>query len=409
MAAPEDVGNKPHPLRRLVYFLSSVTSVRDRYVLQHYSYAYVVCAMSFLGIYIAAEVLSRIKKFLAPHGIPLWRVLLEYYSVMIPVAYTYYLGPVLTLSAAMFALTLLNKNNELMPLKAAGMSLYRIVAPIFGLGFLFAVLTFLSQEFLIPSLKDQIREVYGYSHRTLSRKSQVLIDGNTEFNITRYWPAKKRGDQVIVTYYRFSPEKGKKVPERQYVADYLHWEPVTDREEGGKTASPPGRWVLKEGKEPVREYLYDARGDLIVPEGETKTYKTYIRLTLSTLSTRLLPEDFEAAGENIQYLSLRDLKRQWARRPSSNHILVRIHQHWSFPFTHVVLLLLGLPFVLNQENRSVFLGVLVSIGICVAYYIVNAMCTELGSKGVLQPVVAAWLPVLFFAGLGAVLFDNLRT
>ena len=43
------------------------------------------------------------------------------------------------------------------------------------------------------------------------------------------------------------------------------------------------------------------------------------------------------------------------------------------------------------------------------YYIMNAMCTELGSKGVLQPVVSAWLPVLFFAGIGAVMFDNLRT
>jgi len=81
----------------------------------------------------------------------------------------------------------------------------------------------------------------------------------------------------------------------------------------------------------------------------------------------------------------------------------------NFPLTHLVLLLIGLPFVLNQENRSVFLGVLVSVGICVAFYVVNAMCMELGEKGYLQPIVAAWLPVLFFGGVGVVLFDNLKT
>ena len=86
-----------------------------------------------------------------------------------------------------------------------------------------------------------------------------------------------------------------------------------------------------------------------------------------------------------------------------------MHQHWAYPLTHVVLLLLGLPFVLNHNNRNVFLGILVSCVICVAFYIVNAMCIELAGKGTLQPLVSAWLPVLVFTGLGAVLFDNLKT
>ena len=50
-----------------------------------------------------------------------------------------------------------------------------------------------------------------------------------------------------------------------------------------------------------------------------------------------------------------------------------------------------------------------SVAICVIYYIVNAMCMELGERGVLQPIVSALLPLLIFTGLGSVVFDNIRT
>jgi len=387
--------------KRIKGALYSVVRVIDWYVLRCYAHAYVVCALSFFGLYVGAEVFSRLKKFLAPHGIPLYLVFLRYYAVMIPVVYTYYLGPVLTLAAAMFCLTALNKNNEITPLKAAGVSLYRIVTPIFAAGFFFAVLTFCSQQFLIPSMRDAIREVYGYSHRTTSLRSLVLFDSaGTEFSVGRYWPAHKRAEDVIVTFRSYEENKSAPVPVKRYVADYMHWESAGD--------SDGGRWVLKRGsKDAVREYLYDEKGELIVPEGSQVPYRQYVRLVVPT---DLVPEDFEAAGQKMQYLSLADLKRQWKRsRGSNNFVLVRMHQHFTFPLTHVILLLIGLPFVLNSQNRSVFLGVIVSVAIAVAFYVVNAMCTELGAKGVLEPVVAAWLPILIFTGVGVVLFDNLQT
>ena len=157
----------------------------------------------------------------------------------------------------------------------------------------------------------------------------------------------------------------------------------------------------------MRSDFFDAQGRRTVPEGKNLPYDEFER---KVIETDLTPEDFEVAGENSRYLSVFELKRRWKRSKSTDNILlVRIHQHFTFPLTHIILLLIGLPFVLNQNNRSVVLGVLVSVAICVAYYIVNAMCTELGAKGALQPVVAAWLPVLFFTGLGVVLFDNLRS
>jgi lipopolysaccharide export LptBFGC system permease protein LptF len=411
VAVVENLSSLVRPLRRGWRFAASVISVRDRYVLRHYIYAYIVCAVSFLGLYMAVELLSRLSKFLASHGIPFWQVIIEYYSVMFPVVYTYYLGPALTLAAAMFSLTMLNKNNEIMPLKAAGVSLYRIVAPIFILGFFFAVLTFLSQEIFMPLLRDRIREVYGYSHSGTSLESLVVVDSKGyEFTVGRYWPMLKRGENIIVTKRAYSPSAGKMVNKERFTAPYMQWEIKRDfgdeNNDGGNAAK--GQWVLRPGDgEQVYEDTLDEEGNRTVREGETDSFVEYGR---KIIETDLTPEDFEIGSENSTYLSARELKRRWKRSQSSNNLLlVKIHQHFTFPLTHVVLLLIGLPFVLNQNNRSVALGVIVSLAICAAYYLVNAMCSTLGARGVLQPVVAAWLPVLFFTGLGVVLFDNLRT
>jgi lipopolysaccharide export LptBFGC system permease protein LptF len=323
---------------------------------------------------------------------------------MIPVAYTYYLGPLLTLSAAMFALTMLNKNNEIMPLKAAGVSLYRIATPIFCLAAFFSVLTFMSQELLIPGMRDWLREVYTYSHSSRSIREQNIPDGKgNSIQFGLYWPAQKRAEHVNITYSEYSPKLGRVVERRSWAGPSMYWEPARDGD-----GEDRGYWVLRsEGDVYVEECFFDEKGNQVKPEGQEAAYVKHLRWVVDT---DLTPEDFESAGENIQYLSLADLNRRLSRRQASaNQLLVKIHQHWAFPLTHIVLLLLGLPFVLNQNNRSVFLGVLVAVAICLAFFVVNAMCMELGTKGVVQPVVAAWLPVLFFSGLGVVLFDNLRT
>ncbi len=383
---------------RVWKLLTAFMPVRDRYVLENYLYAYLVCALSFTGLYVATDTLSRIGKFLDAPG-PLLVTLAQYYGVMLPVAYTYYLGPVLTLSSGMFALTLLNRNNELLPLKCSGMSLYRIVAPIFAMGLGFALLTFLLQELLIPAMKDEIRRVYAFAHKKTAKEALLIEDAaGTRFSLRCYWPVQKVGESARVVFRAAVPAGGGSGVVTEYVADFIVWEPAPELPRGGL-------WALKRGRESVREYRYDERGiPLRAPDG--KLWIEYERLALDT---DLLPEDFETEGGGSQYLSLGELSRQLERRRYASPLLAKMHQHWAYPLTHVVLLLLGLPFVLNQNNRNVFLGILVSCVICVAFYVVNAMCIELAGKGTLQPLVSAWLPVLLFGGLGAVLFDNLKT
>jgi lipopolysaccharide export LptBFGC system permease protein LptF len=47
------------------------------------------------------------------------------------------------------------------------------------------------------------------------------------------------------------------------------------------------------------------------------------------------------------------------------------------------------------------------MGLGTIYLIVTEVCANLGTRGQLEPMLAAWLPVLFFGALGITLFDGI--
>jgi lipopolysaccharide export LptBFGC system permease protein LptF len=75
-----------------------------------------------------------------------------------------------------------------------------------------------------------------------------------------------------------------------------------------------------------------------------------------------------------------------------------------------VLLFLGIPFVLNLRNRSGFLSLAMSFGICALFYLVSSICMNIANQSeVLDPILAAWLPIMLFGSVGITMFDHLPT
>ena len=66
------------------------------------------------------------------------------------------------------------------------------------------------------------------------------------------------------------------------------------------------------------------------------------------------------------------------------------------PFLDVTLLFLGLPLVLSRQTRNVF----IAIGLCVLVVSVFVLLTlafqHLGATYLLDPALAAWLPLMVF-------------
>jgi lipopolysaccharide export system permease protein len=73
-----------------------------------------------------------------------------------------------------------------------------------------------------------------------------------------------------------------------------------------------------------------------------------------------------------------------------------------------VVVLIAIPFGAASGRRNLFFGVAGSIFICFAYFVIQQVSLALGAGGHLPAWLAAWLPNLFFAGLGLGLTARVR-
>ncbi|HUT61104.1 MAG TPA: LptF/LptG family permease [Phycisphaerae bacterium] len=108
----------------------------------------------------------------------------------------------------------------------------------------------------------------------------------------------------------------------------------------------------------------------------------------------------------LQYMSTSQLTRllQLKRVPDMRSPLLARHVRFTEPLNNLVMLLLGLPFILSRERniRSSATLCLLMVG---TFYLFIYICRHLG----LPATWAAWLPILLFGPIAAVMLDSVKT
>lgn len=372
----------------------------DLYVARSFIQAYLICSISFIGLFILVEAFSKLDRFLR-QDTPLVITLLEYHLAMVPTVYANYMAPMLTLAAGMFTMTALNRQNELTPLKAAGVSVYRTLLPIFFLAICLTGITFYLKEQVIPYFKEPIRAALALSRsRPLNptpyydRKSGFLI------RVREYSPTKKIAGGIEISEQHLNHKAKQRID-----AARMEWLPEPGQQEGTDSMEE-GIWVLHEGS----TQHWDKYGNLIVNTSASNFARLKTPFNRMEFQTTLRPVDLESSDLDISYLSLKELRKQYQRQPEHRHLAVKLHHHFAFPLAHLVLLFLGIPFVLNFGSRSLFLSTGMSFAICALFFLTSSLCMNIANHSqILSPVLAAWLPVMLFGALGITLFDRLPT
>jgi len=113
--------------------------------------------------------------------------------------------------------------------------------------------------------------------------------------------------------------------------------------------------------------------------------------------------------------SFRELVRPRVEPPAVRQKrLVILHNRLAFPLASLVLLLVGIPLMFQQEGgKSTWVGLGLALVVSVAFYFVNYVSQlagqEQGGLFASVPALAAWLPILGFAGLGCFLMARMNT
>jgi lipopolysaccharide export LptBFGC system permease protein LptF len=361
--------------------------ILDRYIIVSMTQSYLICIGIAMIFYTIVDMFAKFNKFVeyaeimkntGQEATSLGLLIAQYYAYQSPIIF-YNLTPILTLMAAMFTVTRMARANELLPLRACGIPMYRLLYPLLS----FAMLSFLwmsvLQESVIPSFAQKIEAMDRVQHgRKMSLSGIQYCDNQYHifFYVGRYSPPTMELEAIrIIMPYPISENGQHQVIEAKY-----------------------GKWLERGRRHYLtlwdgRCYTYDAHGGLIenaiLPEAgyEIRTNFRERHITY--------PEE-----KNLDTLSARKLWQMLEANPQHVSARVSLHGRFSFPLSNLLLIVLGVPWILCTHTRNFFVGIGICIIIASAFYGFYVLSLSMGYKEVLNPVFASWFPTVLFGSLG---------
>ncbi|MBU1887655.1 MAG: LptF/LptG family permease, partial [Candidatus Omnitrophica bacterium] len=121
--------------------------ILDKYIIKNFITPFLYCLALFIFLYMIIDIFGYLDEILK-RGIPLL-MLQEYYLSMIPFIIMHS-APVASLISTIYVISTMNKNDEIIAMRAAGISIGRILTPLVCLGLAISIAVFVVSEKILP-------------------------------------------------------------------------------------------------------------------------------------------------------------------------------------------------------------------------------------------------------------------
>jgi lipopolysaccharide export system permease protein len=367
----------------------------DRYLLRELMIPFTYCVSGFLIFLIGFNLINELDD-LNKHKLHAHDVVM-YYLVKIPEILVLVL-PLALLLALLYALSNHNRHNELTAIRAAGVSLWRMAAPYFGIGLLLTITLFVLNELWVPQSAERADRILNryVQPQTNSAPNQWLRDfGFTNTRQRRKWFIKGYNTvthEMVWPHVEWTLDTG------------TAWDIYAER-----AFFVNGSWTFTN----VQERVFPAVGVyatvtqtnlLVMAEFDETPEEIQAEIKISKLSN--FREARKAVLSAREILNYRRLHTEQSRK---NAMLdTKLHERLAMPWRALIVVMIALPFGTVSGRRNVYVGVASSILIVFTYYVLAQVGLALGTGGHVWPPLAAWLPNLFFAGLSIALLIRVR-
>jgi lipopolysaccharide export system permease protein len=346
----------------------------SRYVLRFYFSVLGVALFASTGIYLIVDCFEKIDNLLGQHVNPADAIC--YFLYKIPFILTQGI-PMASLLATLICLGVLNRNREIIALKAAGVSIQTYAIPILFTSLITALVHFGIAEWLVHDLNHKAEEIW--QQRVEQRYNPM---GWSQENI---WFRGK--DQIYqVRLYDQRSLTLEKVSIFYVDSDFR----LVKRLDANRISWQGNHWFAENG------VVLSFAG----PESEIVKFKE------QELDLPETPRDFSALETVPGELGWFELHRyaEKLRQEGLNATPyeVQLQLRIAFPLTAVIIVLLGIPIALRQGPRG-SMALSVGIGLVVAclYFAVFQIGTGLATAGILSPLLGVWSGNLLSALAGA--------
>jgi len=380
--------------------------ILDRYIAKNFLFGYFIVLFVMLGMFLAIDLFLNLDEFseqlgkqdMTGHELTLKDVLLNiirYYSVHCCLWYKDLAGMVIVV-AAVFSLSRMTRNNELVAVMASGMSLKRILAPILFLSLLLSGLMILDQEVVIPRLAQE-----------LTRKHDDLVNENV-YDIWFVGDDKgslissRKYEEQTQTFYDPLIILREKIEGRENIYR------VTGRIHASKAVydAQNGGWILTDGQL------------LRLPVEEQDVFRFQSLTSITFYETNLTAWDIPIRRrEGLKaLLSLRQLtemeQNSGTRRTDMAELALQKHSRITDPLVNLIMLMVALPVLVCRDPKAMKTAIGISFLTTASCFILVFVCKLFATEivfGQIRPALWTWMPIFVFFPIAWIEIDSMRT
>ena len=356
----------------------------DRYLLRGFVNALLYCLTLFFILFVVIDVFNNLDEFLK-HGVSM-RIILSYYLYSLPSIFVQVV-PIAVLVAILYMLGNLNRHNEILALKASGISSFHILTPYLFMGVLISFGVFLMSEKVVPRTAVTSTSIM----EGLILKGRKKFEERSIKNVTLF----AKGNRMVFAR-EFEISTG-----TLYDVVLFEDDPhriVQNKITAKKAVFEDDAWMFYD----VIRYQMNRRGELAAEP----VFSESLRLGLDAK-----PDDFLKESSQVEFMNTRQLDEymghlQGASKKLARRLLVDFHYKIAFPFVSFVVVLLGAPLAMRSARGGAVRGIGVSVAIVLLYFGINSVCLAMGKGGSLPPAFSAWFSNLFFSAVGIYLIKT---
>jgi len=336
----------------------------DFYILRFFFVTLLVVILAIGLTIIIINMVEELRDFI-DHNVPLLSIL-EYYL--------YFGGwviksffPVFILLATLFSVSILARKNEILAMKASGISLYRITLPILLVSILLAFFHFNYNEYIYPPANKKRLEIKRFTIEKKSKDALAKIHNIYRqiqpgyfYTITSFNSNRKQGNDFRL--YKSEDNQLSQIitSEKIYYQDHV--------------------WRLK---------------NVIIRNFDDSTNELFTRQdTMTIFDIKDKPSDFARRIGKPEDMGYDELKRyiELMKRTGGPYVreAIDLRMKFAYPLTSVIVVLISIPFASNPRRGGIAVSFAAGAMLALIYFVLFRMMQSAGYNEKIPEDVAVW-------------------
>ncbi len=352
----------------------------DTYIIKKFLGTFFFIIGIFILITIVFDVSEKIDDFLGNNA-PVEAIIFDYYCTFIPWLYSI-LSALIIFLAVIFFTSKLASTNEIVAILSSGISYQRFLRPYLIAGGLLFLVSLFTNHFVIPisnKTKLEFENKYYRDDQNIDVGSNIhrILSPGVDMYISNYGKNTNTG-------YNFSIRKMENGELKSiFSADRIVWDTL-------KT-----KWVAKTWRERTLNGV------------EEKEVRGDSKDTIFPFS----PEDFSSKPSSIQTMNYFEISQFIDEEEKKGSNLVKrfrleLHKRTAIPFSILILTLIGACISSRKIKGGLGMHLVYGIGLGLVYVFLSRVGEVFATNSSLSPVVAVWLPNMFFAFIALFIYKN---